>query len=64
MKGELGQQAREICSQQLGIDDPPQNPADMLSKYGAAATAAFNDCVANTLLPMQKGDPPPLPTAR
>jgi hypothetical protein len=49
LKGELGKKARQTCNEQFGLEDPPENPADFLAKYGPSVNALYNDCVVNAL---------------
>jgi hypothetical protein len=49
LKGELGKKARQTCNEQFGLEDPPENPADFLAKYGPSVNGLYNDCVVNAL---------------
>ena len=49
LKGELGKKARQTCNEQFGLEDPPDNPADFLAKYGPSVNGLYNDCIVNAL---------------
>ena len=49
LKGELGKKARQTCNEQFGLEDPPENSADFLAKYGPSVNALYSDCIVNAL---------------
>jgi hypothetical protein len=56
LKGELGKKARQTCNEQYGLENPPENPADFLAKYGPSVNALYNDCIVNTLTAEENKD--------
>jgi hypothetical protein len=51
MNGARGQQAREVCSRQLGVTSSVLTGQDVARLYGAQKAIAWTDCVVDTMYP-------------